>query len=146
MKSITIIGVVLLALVLAGCDMDNPAGSGDGPGGLALTEVAHYAVAIPEPSDLCFDLTGTFLWTVSDNTRKVYSIELNETRTMIVVLQFKNSGDAQLYYLEVLNQKVLKDYASVSYKHFIISYNNYRKFLKDRDTEKYLKFYREKYQ
>jgi len=77
MKSITIIGVVLLALVLAGCDMDNPAGSGDGPGGLALTEVAHYAVAIPEPSDLCFDLTGTFLWTVSDNTRKVYSIELN---------------------------------------------------------------------
>jgi TolA-binding protein len=76
----------------------------------------------------------------------VYSIELDETRKMIVVLQFKNSGDAQLYYLDVLNQKILREYSLVPYKHFIISYNNYRKFLKDRDTEKYLKFFKEKYQ
>ena len=77
MKSITLIGVVLLAIALVGCDMDQPLDSGDGTGGPTLPEVANYPVAIPEPSDLCFDLSGEFLWTVSDNTRMVYSIGLD---------------------------------------------------------------------
>lgn len=77
---------------------------------------------------------------------KAYQIELDTERTMIVIQQFKNSGDAQLYYLELLNKKVLEEYSLIPFKHFLISSGNYTKYLKDQNTDKYFKFYNESYQ
>lgn len=110
----------------------------------------HYYLLVAPEGKLDFNkLKFAFQTFNVDNYEQAdlntYSIELDDSRRMIVVSQFKNAGDAQIYFLDVLSKKALKEYSIIPYKHFIISYNNYRKFLKDQDVEKYLKFYKENY-
>ncbi|RLD82705.1 MAG: hypothetical protein DRJ07_07900 [Bacteroidetes bacterium] len=72
---------------------------------------------------------------------KAIKIELDTEMSMIIIRKFKNLGDAHFYYQEILNKKILEEYSMVPYEHFIISHNNYVKYMKDQNTEKYLKFY-----
>ncbi len=55
----------------------------------SLELVSSFSVSIPEPSGLAINNTGTFLYTVSDNTAKVYKLSL----TGDVVKTFNYQGN-----------------------------------------------------
>ena len=111
----------------------------------------HYYVIVLAKAKLDFNkLKFNFLGFHVDNFNqldlKSYQIELDTVRAMLVVQEFKNKENSQLYYKKLLNEKVLETYPTVPYNQFVISYSNYQKYLKDQNTEKYLKFYNENYQ
>ena len=110
----------------------------------------HYVIVIPnkkiDANKLKFSYQLFNVDNYNQNDLKVINIELDTARSIMVIKQFKNSGNAQLYFLELLNKKVLEEYSLISFNHFIISNGNFIKFIKDQNTEKYLKFYDEKYQ
>ena len=113
-------------------------------------ESAHYYVILVPNKKVDFNkLKFSFQSFNADNYNQqnlnALRIELDTSRTMIVIMQLKSSADAQLYYLEVLNKKVLEPYSLIPYKHFIISNGNYLKYQKDLNTEKYLKFFNKNY-
>ncbi len=111
--------------------------------------VHYYVILVPNKKVDFNRLKFSFQSFNVDNYNQInlntLKVELDANRTMIIIMQFKNSADAQLYYLEVLNKKVLAEYSTVPYKHFIISHGNYLKYQKDMNTEKYLKFYSKNY-
>ncbi|MEN8118761.1 MAG: tetratricopeptide repeat protein [Bacteroidota bacterium] len=110
----------------------------------------HYYVIVAPNNKVDFNkLKFSYLSFNVDNYNqldlKAFQIELDMERTMIVIQQFENSNDAKLYYQQLINKKVLGEYSSVPFKHFIISNNNYKKYIKDQSTEKYLTFFDENY-
>jgi len=109
--------------------------------------VHYYVILVPNKkvdfNKLKFSFQSFNVDNYNQLSLKALTVELDTARTMIVVMQFKNSANAQLYYLDVLDKKVLEEYAQVPFKHFIISRNNYLKFQKDQNTGKYLMFFNE---
>lgn len=60
---------LLIFVLLIGCDTNkvaNPTGE--------LTVIGEYLISVPEPSGLSFSRSGQSLWTVSDDTGKLYQI------------------------------------------------------------------------
>jgi len=47
------------------------------PDNNALKPIIEYHISVPEPSGLCYDSSSNSLWTVSDETGKVYQLNLS---------------------------------------------------------------------
>jgi len=113
-------------------------------------ETKHYYVIVVAKdkvdfNKLKFDYLSFNLDNFDNLNLNVAQVKLDDNRDMIVVQSFKNEKDAGNYYAELISKGILKAYRLTPYKHFIISEANYQKYLKDQNTEKYLKFYRNSY-
>ncbi|MFK5878583.1 MAG: SdiA-regulated domain-containing protein [Flavobacteriaceae bacterium] len=63
--------IILLGIIITSCSDTN-----DTPSNNALELIASYDVNVLEPSGLAVNSNGTVLYTVSDNTAKVYKLSL----------------------------------------------------------------------
>lgn len=63
---------VLVVMNLVLCSPRAKSGPGDSSYQMQVT--ARYSLAVPEPSDLCWHIDQNYLWTVSDQTNRVYLI------------------------------------------------------------------------
>lgn len=68
-----IIFLVISFLFLTSCDKNEDPIQQD------LTLVGSYSIAVPEPSDLVIDATSSYLYTVSDNTNRIYKMTTSGT-------------------------------------------------------------------
>ncbi len=67
---------LLIFLLIMGCSIDDT--NGPVVNSSDLTEIASYRLdGVPEPSGLSLHINGKSLWTVSDQTAKVYQISLD---------------------------------------------------------------------
>lgn len=113
-------------------------------------QTKHYYVIVIAKDKVDFNkLKFDYLSFNLDNFDKlnlnVAQVHLDDERDMIVIQTFKNKEEAETYYKELNSKGVLKAYRLTPYKHFIISEANYQKYLKDQNTEKYMKFYHNSY-
>ncbi|MCF6240667.1 MAG: tetratricopeptide repeat protein [Bacteroidales bacterium] len=113
-------------------------------------EIKHYYVLVVAKNKvdfnkLKFDYLSFNLDNYDNLNLNVAQIKLDDERDMIVIQTFKNAEAAGNYYAELISKRVLSAYRLIPYNHFIISENNYKKYLKDQNTEKYLKFYMQNY-
>jgi hypothetical protein len=94
---------------------------------------------------LKFDYLSFNLDNFDNQNLNVSQIKLDDKRDMIVIQAFKNASSALNYYQAIKKNRVLNAYRLIPYKHFVISESNYKKYLKDMNTEKFMKFYQQNY-
>lgn len=83
MKSLLFM-LVITALLFPACDIsDDIINQNQGP---TFSLNSEYQLDIPEPSDLCYNPQDNSLWTVSDQTNKIYHIDI--TGNIIQILPF----------------------------------------------------------
>ncbi len=76
----------------------------------------------------------------------VNSVYLDNTRQMLTISRFDNKEDGLRYYRYVNNNQAIQSYFNAgNAKHFIISVNDYSSFYKNKDVNKYLKFFTTNY-
>ncbi len=109
----------------------------------------YYVIVLPKDkidfNKLKFDYLSFNLDNFDNQNLNVSQIKLDDKRDMIVIQAFKNASSALNYYQAVKKNGVLNAYRLIPYKHFVISESNYKKYLKDMNTEKYMKFYQQNY-
>ncbi len=75
MKFLQSINIVFLIFALTNCKVEDSATEPE-PNPSSFAKLAEYQTDVPEPSGLTLDDKGKFLWTVSDNTNRVYKLDL----------------------------------------------------------------------
>ncbi len=71
-----IVAFVFVSLfVITSCKVEDSVSEPE-PGPSIFNKIAEYQTDVSEPSGLTIDKSGKFLWTVSDNTNRVYKIDL----------------------------------------------------------------------
>ncbi len=74
------------------------------------------------------------------------NVFLNSTHQMVTVANFPDKRRAMTYYNAVANKEgLLTPYNKNDYTHFVITVENYPIFYKDKDVDKYMRFFREHY-
>ncbi len=72
-----IFAIVFVSLfVITSCNVEDSVSEPD-PSPSVFKKIAEYQTSVSEPSGLTIDKSGKFLWTVSDNTNRVYKIDLS---------------------------------------------------------------------
>jgi len=75
---VNILVICFVFLLISNCSEKSPTDSNPpeetGP---ELNLISTVNIQVDEPSGLCFSLDKSYLWTVSDHTRKVYKIDYN---------------------------------------------------------------------
>jgi len=111
---------------------------------------AHYYVLI-YPKDK-IDINKLRFKFVSFNAKyftqsdfKISVQSLDSSRDLLIVQSFKNYVPALSYYQKIVSDNLLQEYSTFSLKHFIISTNNFRVYLKSMDNTKYLQFFENEY-
>ena len=84
---------ILLGIAVAGCDRDKDDDTINGPGDTTGSDpfvmLERIDLNVPEPSDLALDPSGQFLWTVSDQTGRIYKLDLQGN----VIREIEWTGD-----------------------------------------------------
>lgn len=76
----------------------------------------------------------------------VNSVYLDNKRQMLTISRFSNAKEALKYHSAIKNNPELKKYFSGrNSDDFVLSVNDYSKFYKDKNMEKYLEFFKENY-
>jgi len=85
---------------------------------------------------------------VANHSDSLYTTEikpLDSRYKLIIVKSFTDQKDAIIFYNSVITNFLLKDIPTNEYEHFAMSKENLDVFMKDKITEKYLKFFNENY-
>ncbi len=111
---------------------------------------AHYFVAVVKNSvdlnQFKFNIT-TFIIDFYDlDDFEITDEPLNETFRNVVVKSFEASGAAMEFLQKIEKEKnVFDEFDASNYQYFVISGDNYKKFLKDRSLADYFTFFRQHY-
>jgi len=113
-------------------------------------EALHYYIIVAPANKmdfnkLKFDYLSFNLDNYDDKNLQISQVKLDDKQDMLVIQKFKNAKEAMQYYKDILQNRVLTAYNLIPHSHFVISEGNYKKFLKDQNTEKYLKFFQGNY-
>lgn len=82
----------------------------------------------------------------SSKKLSINTLFLDDKHEVLNVSRFENKDEALDYLLSIENSQEIKTLlGKTAYKQFVISASNYPIFYKDKDVEKYLTFYNEKY-
>jgi tetratricopeptide (TPR) repeat protein len=117
---------------------------------LPSPDTVHYFVLV-YPKDK-IDLKALRFKFVAFNAKnftqddlKVSAQTLDLGRDILLIQSFKNSKSSILYYQKVITEGILQEYSLFAPANFIISANNFKVFIQNKDTGKYLQFFDEQY-
>ncbi len=111
----------------------------------------HYYILIADDREVKINPLKT---KISDHNKRyhklkdltVSSVMLDQNKHMITVGNFLDSDQAKAYYLNIKKDRyVMGGMGDDVFSHFVISTDNYPVFYKDKDIDKYLLFFEEKY-
>jgi len=107
-----------------------------------------YAILLAKGSDVNqakFNLSSFN----AEYSNKIEYIVINETfdpmHEIIFVKSFLTSTEAKIYFQKLNEKYIHSNLPANSYSHFVISQENYDKFAKDKQLDKYQKFFNENY-